>query len=85
MGDLPNANSVWGAYLRSLGFTRNVIPDTCPDCYTVAEFCNDHRSGKYVIALNGHVVCCKDGDYYDSWDSGNERPVYYWSKEEDDG
>ena len=34
MGDLPSANSVWSAYLRQQGFTRNVIPNTCPDCYT---------------------------------------------------
>ena len=38
MGDLPSANSVWSAYLRQQGFTRNVIPSTCPDCYTVADF-----------------------------------------------
>lgn len=82
MGDMPNANSVWGAYLRSLGFKRYVIPDNCPDCYTVADFCSDHPSGNYVLALNGHVVCCADGDYYDSWDSGGERPVYYWCKED---
>lgn len=81
MGDMPNANSVWGAYLRSLGFKRHVIPDTCPDCYTVSDFADDHKNGRYVLALNGHVVCVKDGDYYDSWDSGNERPVYYWTEE----
>ena len=28
MGDLPSANSVWSAYLRQQGFTRNVIPNT---------------------------------------------------------
>lgn len=37
MGDLPSANSVWSAYLRQQGFTRNVIPNTCPDCYTRAD------------------------------------------------
>jgi hypothetical protein len=41
LGDLPSANSVWGAYLRQHGFTRNVIPDTCPDCYTVDRFSDD--------------------------------------------
>lgn len=82
MGDMPSANSVWGAYLRSQGFKRNIVPDTCPDCYTVAEFCKEHPKGRYVLACNGHVVCCKDGDYYDNWDSGREHPVYYWSLEE---
>lgn len=83
VGDMPNANSVWGSYLRSLGFKRHVIPDNCPNCYTVADFCRDHPDGRYVLALNGHVVCVKGGDWFDSWDSGGEIPVYYWQKEGD--
>lgn len=79
--DMPSANQVWGAYLRSQGFRRYILPDTCPDCYTVQEFCADHPEGMYVLALNGHVVCVEDGDWYDSWDSGAETPVYYWAKE----
>jgi hypothetical protein len=82
MGDLPNANRVWGAYLKSKGFKREIIPDTCPDCYTVEDFAADHPHGMYVLALENHVVTVYDGDYYDSWDSGNEVPLYYWHKEE---
>ena len=82
MGDMPSANSVWGAYLRQNGFIRNVIPNTCPDCYTVAEFAKDHPRGVYVLALSGHVVCQLNGDYYDTWDSGNEIPLFYWEKED---
>ena len=82
MGDMPSANSVWGAYLRQHGFARNVIPNTCPDCYTVAEFAKDHPQGVYVLALSGHVVCQLNGDYYDTWDSGNEIPLFYWEKED---
>lgn len=79
--DMPSANQVWGAYLRSQGFRRYILPDTCPDCYTVQDFCADHPEGLYVLAMNGHVVCVEDGDWYDSWDSGAESPVYYWAKE----
>jgi hypothetical protein len=25
-------------------------------------------------------VCAVDGFYYDSWDSGQEIPVYYWTR-----
>lgn len=82
MGDMPSANSVWGAYLRQQGFTRNVVPNTCPDCYTVAEFAADHPRGVYVLALSSHVVCIEDGKYFDSWDSGNEIPLFYWEKED---
>lgn len=79
--DMPSANAVWGAYLRRHGFHRHALPDDCPDCYTVADFCRDHPRGTYVLAISGHVVCAQDGQYYDSWDSGAEVPAYYWCKE----
>jgi hypothetical protein len=82
MGDMPSANAVWGAYLRGKGFVRQIIPDTCPDCYTVADFAMDHPSGTYILALSGHVVCVINGDWIDTWDSGGEIPLYYWHKEE---
>lgn len=80
MFDMPSANNVWGAYLKSKGFSRHIIPDECPDCYTVADFCNDHPKGTFLLALHGHVVAVIDGNYYDSWDSGNETPIYYWQR-----
>jgi hypothetical protein len=79
--DMPSANHVWGAYLREHGFARHILPDTCPDCYTVAEFAAEHPYGTYILALSGHVVCVQDGDWYDTWDSGGGVPLYFWSKE----
>ncbi len=81
LGDMPSANHVWNAYLKANGFHRALIPDTCPDCYTVKDFCTDHPNGVYVLAIDGHVVTAIDGDYFDTWDSGDEIPVYYWAKE----
>lgn len=83
MKDMPSSNAVWGAYLQSKGFKRRVIPNNCPDCYTVQDFCLDHDHGTYLLAIGSHVVTVVDGDYYDSWDSGNEIPVYYFTKEEE--
>ena len=80
MGDLPNADSVWGATLRQNGFVREAIPNTCPDCYTAAQFAEDHPSGTYVLGFGGHVATVKDGKLMDSWDSSNEIPIYYWRK-----
>lgn len=77
--DMPSANFVWGAYLRRHGFKRYLIHDT-PDIYTVAEFAADNPQGIFVLAIQGHVVCVVDGDWYDSWDSANEVPLYYWRK-----
>lgn len=78
--DMPSSNNVWGAYLRKNGYTRHVLPDSCPDCYSIREFCHDFPRGEYMLATGSHVVAVVDGDYYDSWDSGDEVPVYYWEK-----
>lgn len=81
-GDLPNADSVWGPYLRKHGFTRHLLPDACPDCYTVADFAADYPQGTYILSMPGrHVLCVQDGQWHDSWDSGMEVPAYYWSEE----
>jgi len=81
MKDMPSSNSVWGSFLRNNGFSRHTIPDTCPDCYSIKEFCIDHPEGIYVLATGSHAIACVDGDYYDSWDSGEETAVYYWRKD----
>ena len=78
MADMPSSNRVWGQYLRSCGYRRYVIPNTCPDCYTIKEFCEDNPTGTYIVGTGTHVVCVKDGDYYDSWDSGDETPIFYY-------
>lgn len=80
--DMPSSNSVWGTYLRHKGFRRYIIPNECPDCYTVSNFCSDYPTGVYVLATGTHVVTVIDGNYYDTWDSGNEVPIYYFKKED---
>lgn len=80
MYDMPSANRVWGEFLKSKGFQKFQIPDSCPDCYTIRDFCYDHPHGTYVVGTGEHVVCVIDGDYYDSWDSGNEIPIYYFHR-----
>ena len=83
MGDMPNADSVWGAVLRQEGFYRTSIPDECPDCYTADDFCREHPSGVYVLGFGGHVATVKNGKIYDSWDSSQEIPQFYWYRKED--
>ena len=80
MHDMPSINKVWDEYLRRYGFYRNVIPNMCPTCYTVLDFCRDHPTGKFVLATGSHVVAVVNGDYYDSWNSGNEVPIFYYRK-----
>jgi hypothetical protein len=79
--DMPSSNAIWMAYLKSKGFKAYMIPNECPDCYTVEDFCNDNRTGRFVLATGSHVITCINGDYYDTWDSGKEIPIYYFKKE----
>jgi hypothetical protein len=79
--DMPSGNAIWSAYLRDKGFKRYIIPNECPNCYTLKDFCEDHPNGIFVIGTGTHAVAVIDGDYYDSWDSGNVIPIYYFTKE----
>lgn len=78
MGDMPHSDSVWGSVLRDYGFERRVVPNTCPDCYTAEDFCDDHPDGVFVLAFGGHVATVVNGFLFDSWDSSGEIPAYYW-------
>lgn len=80
MGDMPSSNITWGSVLRQYGFVRRAVDNTCPDCYTVADFCADHPEGTYVLGLDRHVVTVVDGNWYDAWDSGAETVIYYWER-----
>lgn len=82
MGDMPSSDSVWGATLRQKGFYRASIPNDCPDCYTAEDFTKDHPEGTYVLGFGGHVATVKEGNLYDSWDSRNEIPQFYWYRKE---
>lgn len=82
MGDMPSSDSVWGSVLRQNGFYRKSIPNYCPDCYTVKEFCRDNPTGIFVLGFGGHVATVIDGNLYDSWNSLNEIPVYVWYRKD---
>lgn len=77
MADMPSSDRVWWEYLRRCGFRRRALLDTCPECYTVADFCRDHPRGVYVLGPHEHAVAVIDGDWWDSWDSGETVPTYF--------
>lgn len=83
MGDMPSSNAVWGAVLRQNGFSRFIVPNNCPDCFTAEQFAEERPKGIYVLGFGNHVAAVKDGLIYDSWDSSKEIPQYFWMKQED--
>ena len=80
MGEVMNNDLVWGSILRQRGFRREMIPDSCPDCYTVEDFCNDHPDGIFAVKSDGHVATVVDGILFDSWNSSLNVPIYVWKK-----
>lgn len=82
MGDLLSSNAVWGAYLKSKGFTRDIISNDCPECYTIEDFCNEYPKGTYIIGTGTHCVVVENGCVFDTWNSSGESPIYYYHKGE---
>lgn len=80
--NMPSSNAVWGDVLRQNGFTFHPLLDRCPYCYTADDFCYDHPEGICVLGFGTHVATVIDGVIYDSWDSSDAVPEYYWQKEE---
>ena len=79
--DVFTSNYIWGLYLLQNGFKKQILPNQCPDCYTVEQFCADHPSGIYVLAIGDHVVTAIDGTFYDTWQSGDLVVQYFFKKE----
>lgn len=81
MADMPSSNDVWGTYLAERGYKYHLVSDAFPFGYTVRDFCHDHPTGTHVLGTGTHVVCARNGDYMDAWDSGDKTPIYYFTKE----
>lgn len=82
-GDMPNSDAVINTVLRENGFKRCGVPNTCPDCYTIADFAKDHPIGTFVVKSENHVTAVGDGTIYDAFDSSRRVPMYFWEKTEE--
>lgn len=80
--NMPDGNEVWGHYLVKKGFVREKIPDSYPPDYDVEDFARDNPIGTYILAIDGHVVCIRDGTIFDTWYSGEEHPAYVWHRKQ---
>jgi hypothetical protein len=77
--EVETSDIVWGKILHEHGFKMETV--LCESCNNnLEDFCRTHPTGTYVVKLPNHVVCAKDGCYYDSWDSGKEIVIYCWRK-----
>ena len=70
---MPNDIIVIGNVLKELGYVAEKAPminlaTGHKRRYTVKHFAKNHNKGTYILSLSGHIVCLKDGDWYDTWD-----------------
>lgn len=75
-----NSDRLWWGFLADHGFEYHAILHECPRCVTVEEFCYNHPEGLYVLATQNHVLTAIDGDWYDTFDSGGETVLHYWTR-----
>ena len=69
--------------LAELGFTYTGVSNKKGSKRpTIDEFAKAHKNGTYVVTVAHHVVCVKDGKYYDTWDSGDNCMYGYYTRGE---
>lgn len=78
MCDMPSSNSVWRQYLLNKGYVEHLIDGDI----RVREFADNNKKGVYILGTGSHVVAVVDGNYCDTWDSGDEPVVVYYKKGE---
>lgn len=81
MKRMPVSDSVWGSYLRDLGWRGNFVLTDCDYCQTVRDFCRQFPIGRYLVKTDEHVVAVIDGNIYDTFNSSGMVPIYYFYKE----
>ena len=70
---MPNSDECWKEYLIRTGFIYHSIKVKKGSRRPrVDEFARkkEHKDGTYVLKVANHIVTCKEGHYYDTWDSG---------------
>ena len=76
--EMPSANSIWGAFLLDHGFEYHDLMDKCRTCYTISDFISEHPIGTFVVGTDTHACCVFMGSLYDTFDSQDMRPTYYF-------
>lgn len=83
--DVPNSDAVYKKFFSTMGWEAKKV-EKIEDDYdyyrmrfpTIREFAAMHRKGTYIITIQGHMVCIKDGDWYDVWDCSGYKVRKYW-------
>lgn len=45
---------------------------------TIGEASKYYKNNIILVTTPGHIVCCKYGNIFDTWDSSNKETEYIW-------
>ncbi len=76
--DMPSSNAVWGLYLQRHGFECEPLSFSSKSKVKEVQYQSD--GCRILMATGTHVVTAIDGDYYDTWDSGEEQVIAIWKE-----
>lgn len=72
-----NDNKNWKSYVENVlcGIKLSFPAISGESRMNGKRFCEEHKKGKYILRMAGHLTCCIDGIIYDTWDC-SEKCVY---------
>jgi hypothetical protein len=72
---LPNEGKVMDLVIESYGgiIDEEYKNKKRSERLTVNQFAMTHPYGIYILRVRGHMVTVKNGEYYDTWDSGDKK------------
>ena len=78
--DMPNCRLGEEAGLKKLGFVKggSLKPEKGEHWPIVADMARVHKKDIILCNCVGHIVCCMNGKFYDTWDSGSYTVRSYW-------
>ena len=76
--EVPTTNWVWEGLLERAGLVRTYMR-CATNCPNIKQFLEINNEGAYILCTGTHVIYAMNGDYYDAWDSGDQRLQYFYT------
>lgn len=76
MCDMPSSNAIWRSYLLKNGYAESYTDGDI----RVRDFAAKNPKGVYIVGTGSHVVAIVNGNYCDTWDSGDESVTVCYKK-----
>ena len=80
--DMPNSHIGLEAVMKGFGFVKgeNVKPNKGEKWPLVKDIAKKFKNDIIIASCCGHTVCCKEGKFFDTFDSGDMTVRKYWIK-----